>query len=86
MRNTDSAEIAKAMFTAMRKFQPSSLETVRVIIFQKDMVSIFLSTLKSIPQGIFTQAKDFFKGKFNGKAPWIQIQCIKEMSVSFNIS
>lgn len=67
MRNTDSAEIAKAMFTAMRKFQPVSLETVRVIIFQKDMVSIFLSTLKSIPQGFFTQAKDFFTGKFKGK-------------------
>lgn len=66
VRSSDPAEIAKAMFKAMRKFNPETLHTVRVIIFQRDMVSVFLSTLKTLPQGIFTQAKDFISGKYKG--------------------
>ncbi|XP_061170810.1 protein mono-ADP-ribosyltransferase PARP14-like [Saccostrea echinata] len=64
VRGSDVEEIAKYMFKAMRKCSPENLETVRVIVFQRDMYSVFLSTLKALPQGYLTQAKDYVSGKF----------------------
>ncbi|XP_062616540.1 protein mono-ADP-ribosyltransferase PARP15-like [Saccostrea cucullata] len=63
VRNSDPADIAKHMFKAMRKFSPENLETVRVIVFQRDMVSVFQSSLDNLPQGRFTQLKDFVTEK-----------------------
>ncbi|XP_062604645.1 protein mono-ADP-ribosyltransferase PARP14-like [Saccostrea cucullata] len=63
VRNSDPADIAKHMFKAMRKFSPENLETVRVIVFQRDMVSVFQSSLDNLPQGAFTQLKDYVTGK-----------------------
>uniref|UniRef100_A0A8B8E811 Poly [ADP-ribose] polymerase n=1 Tax=Crassostrea virginica TaxID=6565 RepID=A0A8B8E811_CRAVI len=63
VRGVDPADNAKAMFRAMRKCFPKNLQTVRVIIFQKDMVTVFLSTLKSTPQGPLNQVKDYVSGK-----------------------
>ena len=66
VRGVDPADNAKAMFKAMRKCFPKNLKTVRVIIFQKDMVTIFLSTLKSTSQGPFNQVKDYVSGMIKG--------------------
>jgi hypothetical protein len=66
VRSSNVEEIAKAMFKAMRKFEPETLRTVRVVVFQRDMVPVFLSTLKDLSQSFLTRVKECISEKYKG--------------------